>query len=430
MRKISLLGISALWLLSINPSQAASSIDSPINFLRQGVPNQSKAAVTYEGAVISDNGKELVIRGTLSSKPVIFISEFKKHRWSSLTPVITLATNIENLSGRHFVSFAKKHSSDGSTNFNGPMISHNIIAFAARLDDAKNGVFYSEKKKGSWHTKVIIQTNDSIDVGKIISLDAPYIYKQNIYFLADIQTKTGKTESGALEFDTQLGKLNVLLFSGGSNPVNYWDMSLNKDSFAIRAEDKETKAQNIYTYDNGKLEPVYSEITLPNEDVDAFSLGGPTYFIQNDFAYVANMVVFKKTSQPKCAAIFSNVLSRHIWVKTGDTINNDKGEIAFSGNPTLSISDTEACIAFEATQADGSSDFLGAYLSCLDLKTDEKPTIYKILKPGDTLDGLGVVERVLLGPVSIRKDKIAVTVKLKSQKYAVVVFKKIAAKSK
>ncbi|WP_298772330.1 hypothetical protein [uncultured Shewanella sp.] len=389
----------------------------------------SEQDVTYEGPNLSDNGTEIILRGTLFNQPAIFLSQLIDTSWTPLQAIITPSTPINN-SNAKFISFSKNITSHGSINYNGPMVYQGTIVFAAELDNLKNGVFYSIQKQGEWITNAIMQTGDIIENNKVINLDAPYINKNKVYFLTSLKTEDEKTIYTIFTFDIPSQTLNMVLTSNNNDISQYWDMSLNKINFAIRGESQTTHAQNIYLHEQSNvLKSVYSTLYLP-PGTNRYTFGGPSYFSDNKQEYVVNLVRFYDVLTSKYTALYSNIFPNFLWVATHDTImdpqtNNIKDKIIDVGNPTLEINANKAWIAFQGT-ATKHKDRIGIYASSVNLHTiaslTSRAPIFPVIEPDDILQGIGTVSQIFLGSVSLRQQKITVATQLHTGEYEILLF--------
>ena len=411
MKKNSILTLSALSILSLSGcSQFQSSTNKTPPKTQVSVESTYLApkGTTFEGPNLADNGKEMVIRGTSSAGPAIFFSTINGDSWDHPAPVITTSSTIEG-SDVKFVNFSKQITSKPSINFNGPMVSGDHIVFSAELNNHQNGVFISTLKNGKWVTKSILQTGQTALGKKVISLNAPYISDGDVYFIAKMND--GQHDSfDVVRYTINTSDMNIVQASQAKGVGEFWDLSLNKDRFSVRAVNDLTKQQNIYIYDNkNNLKPVYGRFHYP-KGTDSFTLGGPSYYnYHGHHDYVANMVVFSKNKQARDIAIFSNILPELSWVSTGGSILGENSKIEAVGNPTLSVSPHYASIAFQATTSQ-SPKVPGVYFSCVNrVKGNDADTEAKVLpvvEPNTHIDQLGKVDKVMLGSVSIRHNTI------------------------
>ncbi|MCL9782533.1 hypothetical protein M9194_13945 [Vibrio sp. S4M6] len=425
MKTNTLLTLSALSVLSLSGcSQFQASTNKTEPKVKVSVESAYLApkGTTFEGPNLADNGREMVIRGTSSGEPAIFFSALKGDFWNHPAPVITTSSTIEG-SDVQFVNFSKQITSNPSVNFNGPMVSGDHIVFSAELNNHQNGIFISTLENGKWVTKSILQTNQAVAGKKVVSLNAPYISDGDVYFIAKMND--GKSDSvNVVRYIINTGDMDTLQTSQTEGIGDFWDLSLNKDRFSVRAFNESTKQQNIYVYDHkNSFKPVYGKLSYP-KGTDAFTLGGPSYYNYDGHQdYVANMVVFSKNKQLKDMAIFSNVLPKLSWVETGDSIVDESSKIEAVGNPTLSVSQHYASIAFQATTSQ-SPKVSGVYFSSVnrDKATNAgTETILPVVEPHTQIAQLGKVEQVMLGSVSLRHNTIATAVKLDSGEYGIVV---------
>lgn len=384
------------------------------------VPEESD--ITYEGPTISDNGKQLIFRGTIADEPVIFVSSLESGAWT--VPEVAFSTNtaIQN-SDAQIISFSQKKTSGPSENFNGPMIADNVATFGAEIDTGESGVFYAEKIDGNWQTKLILKTSDSTDGKTVSSVDAPYVSDNKILFLATLSDTDSQSSSAVFSFDLSSEALEIIVDSAEGDIDQYWDMSVNKGRFSVRAEHSVSNDQNMYIHqtNDDTLLAVYSGFILP-PGTNNLTVGGPSYFFENGESYVANLIFFKQDDTVENYQIYTNILPTYTWLETGDVIANSNNSFQALANPTLSINENKAWMFFQATIS-GSSQ-TGAYLS--HIKLDEpspENTAYAIVQPGDEFDdGPDIVNQVLLGPVSLRSNRIAMTLQSDTGKYALLVY--------
>ena len=311
------------------------------------------------------------------------------------------------------------------------MVFQGTIVFAAELDNLKNGVFYSIQEQGEWTTSAIIQTGDIIESHKVINLDAPYINEKTVYFLASLKTEDEKTIYAIFTFHIPSQTLNIVLTSNNNDISQYWDMSLNKMNFAIRAESQTTHAQNIYLHEQSNvLKSVYSTLELP-PDTNQYTFGGPSYFSMNEQEYVVNLVRFYDQLTSKYTALYSNIFPDFLWVTTHDRIitpqtNNIENHIIDVGNPTLEINANKAWITFQATTTQH-KNHIGIYVSSVNLNAmtslTSRAQIFTVIEPNDILQEIGTVSQVFLGSVSLRQQKVVVSTQLHTGQYEILVFR-------
>ncbi|WP_139121692.1 hypothetical protein [Piscirickettsia litoralis] len=381
----------------------------------------------YDGPAISDSGQQLVFRGNQKNKPVIYLSQLKQGNWSAPQAIITTSTAIKG-AGAHFVNFAKASQSGGSVNFNGPMIENNIITFAAQLNNGKTGVFYAQYLNKHWETALIRQTGDKIGKYSIASFDAPYVSQGHIYFLTKLKNTKNKDQSikAVLEFNPNINKLAEVAISKLSSQKglhDFWDMSVNSGQFALRATiDKKQNKQNVYVYND---KHVFSPVFSLNKHFKNISFGGPTYFRYSHHDYVANLVLFHKGKKISSYKIYTNIIPNFPWIKSGDSVGNSTFELV--GNPTLSIHNGVASMVFQGVtkvKSDNNQTRVGAFLTSFKLpKGNQKSeiSIKPIIVSGDKIPDLGTVNKVLVGPVSLRNNTAVLSVELKSNKYALLI---------
>ncbi|WOO40837.1 hypothetical protein [Rubellicoccus peritrichatus] len=378
--------------------------------------------IEYEGPTISDNGEQLIFRGKVSGEPVIFVSQFENENWTVPEVAFSTSTEVQNHDAK-IISFSQKTTSGASENFNGPMIADDVATFGAEIDTGEDGVFYAKRVDGNWQTKLILKTNDAIAGKTVSSVDAPYVSENKIFFLTTLTDSSTQSSNTIFCFDIPKEKLDVILDSDDGDVDQFWDMSVNKARFSIRAENSITNNQNIYIYEaiGQGLRSIYPDFILPT-GTNSFTVGGPTYFVENDESHVANLVFFKNDDIVQTYQIYTNLLSEFVWIKTGDVVGDSNDRLGALANPTLSVEEDAAWMFFQATTLD--SNQIGAYLSYIDFDNASFEKVsYAVAQPGDSFNqDSATINQVLLGPVSLRNNRIAMTIQSDSNQYALVVY--------
>lgn len=368
---------------------------------------------------ISDDGKQLIFTGGYQEdQKAIYLA--KAPNWNVVKPVIITGVNLpgENI---RLIQFFQSQTKKSSVTFNEPVVSGNFIAFGAVTAQKKSGVFYADLKNGHWRAHSIAFDGDYIEKHvKIIHLDSPFIVKNNnILFLATLSDH----RKAVFLYDIHKKHLYEVVTTATNTPklTHYWDLSVNKNNFALRAYQGHYMA--IYAYNGAHhfipLSPRYDQKLPPSNEVDT---GGPSYYQLGDKSYAVFHVatdrvqgVYKRYSLVGNIKKYSYNLP---LVSTGEPAPYTLDPFYILTNPTLMSEQGRFFIAFEGS-TNKLPRVLGVYAMVLTKATS--PNIIKLVQPGLKFDKQAVVS-ASIGAVSIRALKVPVRVRFASGKYGIYLF--------
>jgi hypothetical protein len=377
----------------------------------------------YDAASISDDGKSIVFtQNDPKDNPLaIYISHVRSSGLYTTPQLVASFTTKINGTHLHIISFAPFQIDRAATNFNGPMLDNGIITFTAIASNNKAGVFYAQKQNRNYVINAIAWEGSSIANQKqlITSLNAPYISHDKIYYLANL----ANNRQVIIQYDLY-NKQNTILLDSDYNQkhiYNFWNMSLYQHNFAIRA--MQNNQEGIYRVNAGN-----QQITqFATDHLIGFNhlfkeVGGPSLF-NKEVAFALFAYESKQSSEsnarPKYSAIYTNAMGHNInipIVMTGQFTPMSNNHFAFIGNPTLSINQHNAYIAFEGSIRQNPS-ISGVYLA---LVNHQYIRIIKILIPGEVFDGKYVMQ-ASLGPVGLRQMIMPVLVRFNDRTSGVYV---------
>jgi len=370
----------------------------------------------FSAANISDSGNRMVFIGTYSkTQQGIFLSQAPL--WQHVQPIVVTGVYQKDAHVK-LKSFLTDMTENPFTDFDGPIVSDQYVAFAAMNSANKFGLFYAESSRPMWKMHKIVLVGDQFQKGvTFVSLNPPYTFeKHHVLFLAKLSTQ----QTGVFSYDIDSHHLYQITSTRYAEPklTDFLDMSVNQSDFAVRA--LQGNVMDIYLYNGDenfkRISPAYSQTSADHSVV-----GRPSYFQVGEKPYVIFPVAMANVRGVyKKYGIFGNLANDNDkqLVATGDTVPGASDSFYMLNNPSLTYDQGHLYFTFEGTTKQ-LPDNVGAYLAMLDDKGAVKLT--SLVNPAQIFDS-GHVQQALLGAVSIRHNNIPVSVAFKSGYYGIYLF--------
>ncbi|MCP3964781.1 MAG: hypothetical protein GY750_08210 [Lentisphaerae bacterium] len=370
---------------------------------------------------ISEDGKSFVYTAIdgKTDKPAIFVSYLNPD--GTFSKPVTAVTSEATAKGlkKHIISFQGQHGLWEPTQLrpegglNSPIIQGNIITFSATLENYKRGVFYARKwRDGKWRVTPIALQGQAVPDKKGVTFhnfDAPYItMNSEAIFLASLSDRADAVYKYKIpEEDSITHGKPVLLCKSNDKIFNFWDISVYRGNFALRAE---TTSGDIfiYVYDAKKKMLVRTSpdnyASLP-KGATVVPLGPSLYK-----GRVAFSTYYRSHGKDSVYAIYSNVYDSFFAEPaaiSGELIESVNSKFVKVGNPTLYIKGKRIYIVFMATLTEGFKT-PGVYLAEIN---GDNVKISALAAPGQKLSNSKTVESAATGAVSIRDGIIPMAIK-------------------
>ncbi|MCP3965669.1 MAG: hypothetical protein GY750_14345 [Lentisphaerae bacterium] len=374
---------------------------------------------------IAENGKSFVYTGfdEETRKPAIFVAYRNSDgNFSKPVAAVTTETIVKSL-GESLISFPYSglYSHVG---FNSPTIQDDIITFCSILKSWKKGVFYGIKNSGRWTVSpIVLQGDDAPETSGLFfrSFYGAYIsINSEIIFLTVLNDSSEAIYAFKItpSQNTMLGKV-VQLYSSDDNIYDFYNLSVAQGNFAIRADDPSGKTF-IYVYSRKDNKLVK---TAPDEYGEMpqghrITIKGPSFF-DGKIAYSA---YGESHDRKPTYAIYTNAGNNNFSVPiivTGKMIPSLNVEFSKVWNPTLSIKNNKAYIAFMGYNA-RNDKYSGVYFACIE---NGEVTLKSIAVPGQEIGDHKVIKSAEIGAVSMRDGIIPMAIKLKSGESVIAVTK-------